>query len=300
MLIPVVAGVSFIVFMIISLTPGDATTILLPKDATPEQYVRLREELGLDDPLIEQYGRYMLNMLRGSLGVSWYTNESVLGSFVDRLPATALLAIGTLFVATLLAVPLGVYSSLHPHSVMDRIFATASFIGVSMPGFWLGLLLIIVFAANLRLLPSGGSGTPAHLILPSVMLGTNHSAEIMRMTRASMLEVVNADFVRMARSKGLSEPTVIYHHALRNAIIPVITIMGHQFANGFGGSVITETVFSWPGVGRLLIEAINRQDRPMIMGCMIMITVFICVCNLFIDILYAFADPRIKAEYNKW
>jgi peptide/nickel transport system permease protein len=285
--------------MIINLTPGDATTILLPKDATPAQYERLREELGLNDPLIEQYGRYMLNMIRGSLGVSWYTNESVLGSFAERLPATALLAIGTLFVATLLAVPLGVYASLHPHSALDRVFATASFVGVSMPGFWLGLLLIIVFAANLRWLPSGGSGSPAHLILPSIMLGTNHSAEIMRMTRASMLDVVNSDFVRMARSKGINEPAVIYHHALRNAIIPVITIMGHQFANGLGGSVITETVFSWPGVGRLLIEAINRQDRPMIMGCMIMITAIICICNLFVDILYAFVDPRIKAEYNK-
>ena len=297
-LIPVIIGVSFIVFMIISLTPGDATTALLP-EGTPEQYEALRESLGLNDPLIVQYGRYLWNMLHGDLGTSWFTNDSVLGSFLERLPATAVLALGSLLVATLLAIPLGVYSSLHPNSVIDKIFSAISFVSVSMPNFWLGLLLIILLSAQLGLLPSGGFDSPACLIMPAVVMGLTHAAEMMRMTRASMLEVINSDFVRTARGKGLRERVVVYHHALRNALIPIVTIMGTQFASALNGSTVIETVFSWPGVGRLLVDSINRSDRPMVMGCMIAITITITVCNLAIDILYAYIDPRIKAEYRR-
>ena len=299
MLIPVLLGVSFVVFMIISLTPGDAADIILPADATEAEFENLRNALGLNDPLLVQYGRYLWDLLHGSLGTSWFTDQPVLEAFLQRLPATLLLTLGTLLVATLVAIPLGVYSSLHPGSIADRALATCSFAGVSMPTFWVGLMLIIVFSVQFGLLPSGGIGSWKNLVLPAVVLGINHSSEIMRMTRASMLDVVNSDFVRMARSKGVKEPTVIYQHALRNAIIPVLTIMGHQFANGFGGSTVIETVFSWPGVGRLMIDSINRQDRPMVIGCMIMITALISLCNLVIDVLYAFLDPRIKAEYKK-
>lgn len=299
MLIPVLIGVSFVVFMIISLTPGDAVDIILSSDATEAEYEMMREALGLNDPLLVQYGRYLLGLLHGDLGTSWFTHQSVMEAFLQRLPATLTLTLGTLFVATLVAIPLGVYSSLHPGSIADRGLAAFSFAGVSMPTFWVGLMLIILCAVRLRILPSGGSGTWKHLILPALVLGINHSSEIMRMARASMLDVVNSDFVRMARSKGVKEPVVIFNHALRNAIIPVLTIMGHQFANGFGGSTVIETVFSWPGVGRLMIESINRQDRPMVMGCMIMVTALISLCNLLVDILYAFVDPRIKAEYKK-
>lgn len=299
MLIPVLIGVSFVVFMIVSLTPGDAVDLILGSDATEVEYEMMRESLGLNDPLIVQYGRYLLNLLKGDLGTSWFTHEAVLTSFMRRLPATLTLTLGTLFVATLVAIPLGVYSSLHPGSPIDRGLAAISFAGVSMPSFWVGLMLIILCSVHLKILPSGGSGTWKHLVLPALVLGINHSSEIMRMARASMLDVVNSDFVRMARSKGVKEPVVIFDHALRNAIIPVLTIMGHQFANGFGGSTVIETVFSWPGVGRLLIESINRQDRPAVMGCMIMVTALISLCNLLVDILYAFVDPRIKAEYKK-
>lgn len=299
MLVPVIIGVSLVVFMIISMTPGDAVDILLPSDATEAEFSMLREKLGLNDPLLVQYGRYLLGMLRGDLGTSWYTNESVFFSFMQRLPATLTLTLAALFASVILAIPLGVYSSLHPGSIADRAFATMSFAGVSMPTFWIGLMLIILFAVQWRVLPSGGSGTFRHLLLPATVLGINHSAEIMRMARASMLDVVNSDFIRMARSKGIKESAVIYHHGLRNAIIPILTVMGHQFANGFGGSTVIETVFSWPGVGRLIIESIHRQDRPMIMGCMILITTLISLVNLLVDILYAFADPRIKAEYKK-
>ena len=299
MLIPVLLGVSFVVFMIISLTPGDAADIILPPDATEAEFENLRNALGLNDPLIVQYGRYLWDLLHGSLGTSWFTDQPVLDSFLQRLPATLVLTLGTLLVATLIAVPLGVYSSLHPGSLVDRTLATISFAGVSMPTFWVGLLMILLFSVQLGLLPSGGFRGPTYIILPAVVLGINHSSEIMRMARASMLDVVNSDFVRMARSKGVKEPVVIFKHALRNAIIPVLTIMGHQFANGFGGSTVIETVFSWPGVGRLMIDSINRQDRPMVMGCMIMVTALISLCNLVIDILYAFLDPRIKAEYKK-
>ena len=299
MLIPVLLGVSFVVFMIINLSPGDAADIILPPDATEAEFENLRNALGLNDPLLVQYGRYLWDLLHGSLGTSWFTDEPVLQSFLQRLPATLVLTLGTLFVATLVAVPLGVYSSLHPGSLIDRTLATISFAGVSMPTFWVGLLLILLFSVQLGILPPGGFKGWTYVILPAVVLGINHSSEIMRMARASMLDVVNSDFVRMARSKGVKEPVVVFHHALRNAIIPVLTIMGHQFANGFGGSTVIETVFSWPGVGRLMIDSINRQDRPMVMGGMIMVTALISLCNLVIDILYAFLDPRIKAEYKK-
>ncbi|MGB4093578.1 MAG: ABC transporter permease, partial [Ruminococcus flavefaciens] len=201
-LVPVLIGVSFVVFIIISMTPGDAVDILLPPDATEAEFEMLREEFGLNKPLLLQYWRYLAGMLRGDLGTSWYTHDSVFVSFVQRLPATAALTLASMLVSIVLAIPLGVFSSLHPGSPADKAFATMSFLGVSMPSFWIGLMLIIVFAVQWRILPSGGSGTPAHLVLPSIVLGINHSAEIMRMTRASMLDIINSDFIRMARSKG--------------------------------------------------------------------------------------------------
>ncbi len=299
LLIPVVLGVSFVVFMIISLTPGDATSVILPGDATEVEIANLRHELGLDLPLPVQYLRYLGNMLRGDLGTSWFTNQPVFASFIERLPATMQLALVSLIIATLIAIPLGVFSALHPGSIIDRAISVISFAGISMPTFWFGLMLILLFSVRLGWLPSGGRGGLKYVIMPAAVWGVRHSSELTRMTRTSMLDVVNSDFIRMARSKGIKEGAVIYGHALKNAIIPVLTIMGSQFAHGLGGATVLETVFSYPGVGRLLIDAIHRQDRPLVMGCMIMITILISVVNLLVDIAYAFVDPRIKAEYKR-
>ena len=299
MLIPVILGVSLVVFMIVSMTPGDAALIILPY-GTEEQLDMIREELGLNKPLIVQYLNYILNLCRGNLGVSYYSNASVLGSFLERLPSTALLAFSSMLISVIIAIPLGVYSATHQYSPMDRVANVFALIGNSMPNFWIGLLFILLFSLKLKWLPSGGNRNGLQsLILPALTLGVRHVALIYRMTRSSMLDVVRSDYIRTARSKGLKEKKVIYKHALKNALIPIITVIGSQIGASLGGSVVTETVFSWPGVGRLIVDSINKKDRPMVMGCLIMTTIMISLCTLAVDIIYAFVDPRIKSSYKK-
>ncbi|MCD8329398.1 MAG: ABC transporter permease, partial [Lachnospiraceae bacterium] len=249
LLIPVMLGISFVIFMIISIAPGNAVEVILPSDATEAEIEALTTSLGLDQPLLVQYGQYLLGMLHGDLGTSWYTGESVMSSFLERLPATMALVVASLVIGTVVAIPLGVLSALHPRTMLDKALSAISFAGVSIPTFWLGLMLILLFSVRLGLLPSGGSGGLEYIIMPALVWGVGHAAELMRMTRASMLDVVNSDFVRMARSKGIKESSVIYGHALKNAIIPVLTILGNLFSNGIGGSTVLETVFSYPGIG---------------------------------------------------
>ena len=299
MLIPVILGVSLVVFLIVSMTPGDAALIILPY-GTEEQLNEIRESLGLNRPLLVQYGSYVLNMLRGNLGNSYYSNAPVLTAFLERLPYTALLAFSSMLISLIIAIPLGVYSATHQYSGMDRVGNVVALIGNSMPNFWIGLLLIMLFSLKLRWFPSGGNRDGLRsLILPAATLGIRHVALIYRMTRSSMLDVVRSDYIRTARSKGLKERVVIYKHALKNALIPIITVVGSQIGTSLGGSVVTETVFAWPGVGRLIVDSINRKDRPMVMGCLIMTTILISLVTLTVDIIYAYVDPRSKSSYKK-
>lgn len=298
LLIPVIIGVAFVVFFIISLSPGDAAAMLAP-NATSEELELIREEMGLNDPLLVQFGRYMLGLLHGDLGTSYYSNRPVFQEWIARFPATLKLAFWAAIASVIVAVPVGIISAVKQYSLADYSATLFALIGVSMPPFWLGLLLIILFSLHLGWLPSGGADSASSVILPAITCGMTFAALLTRMTRSSMLDVIRQDYIRTARAKGVKEKQVLSKHALKNALIPIITVIGIQFGSTLGGSTLTETVFSWPGVGRLVIDSINRKDRPMVMGCLILTTIFISIVNLLVDILYAYVDPRIKAQYSK-
>ena len=296
MLIPVILGSSFIVFFILSLAPGNAVTNLAG-DADPEAVAELEEKLGLNDPLIVQYGRYLFRLVQGDLGESYYSHKPVIEEYMARFPNTLKLAACSILVAIIIAIPAGVYSAVHQYSFGDYVATSFALVGISLPNFFQGLLLIIIFALWLGWLPSGGADFAKSLILPAITCGTHMAATVTRMTRSSMLEVIRQDYIQMARAKGVNERKVIYKHALRNALIPVITTIGLAFGTAIGGTVAAETVFSWPGVGRLMVESINRRDTNLVLGSIIMTTVIISVVNLIVDIAYAYADPRIRAQY---
>ncbi|PWM22718.1 MAG: peptide ABC transporter permease [Oscillospiraceae bacterium] len=297
LLIPVIIGASFIIFCIISLAPGDVTTVKAG-DASDEVLAEMRDELGLDDPLIVQYGRYLWNLLHGDMGQSYYTNTSVFTEYFAKFPNTLRLAFWSMVLGVAIALPIGIISAIKQYSLLDNCGMIVALVGVSMPVFWEGLLLILLFSLKLGWFPSGGNTLPFSMVLPALTAGTHMAATVTRMTRSSMLEVIRQDYICTARAKGLSEKVVILKHAFRNALIPIVTTTGITFGTAIGGALVTETVFSWPGVGRLVVESINRRDTPMIMGCIILTTVCICIINLVVDILYAYIDPRIKAQYK--
>ncbi len=304
MLIPVLLGVTFIVFFILAFTPGDPVDLILGDQATEQSKIELREELGLNDPLLERYGSYMVGLLHGDMGTSYKSGLDVAEQIWERFPATLLLASCAIFLAVLIGIPIGILSAKYQNTLLDRTSMALALVGVSMPVFWLGLLLVIVFAVHLRILPSSGldleslGGTLKSLLLPSIVLSLNSMAVITRMTRSSMLEVTRQDYVDTARAKGVKESVVTVRHMLSNALIPIITVVGLQFGQLLGGSIITETVFAWPGIGRFTIEAIKMKDTPTVLGCVIFLSVMFSVVNLLIDILYAFVDPRIKSQYR--
>jgi len=298
LLIPVMIGVTFIVFGIMHLTPGSPAKIKLGEMAKPEQIEALEKEMGLDKPFIVQYVRYMKGAIKGDFGRSYLSNRPVFNEVLQRFPATLKLAIASMVIAVVIGIPVGIISATKQYSALDSITMVLALIGVSMPVFWLGLMLILLFSVTLGWLPSSGASTFQHLILPSITLGLSSTAIITRMTRSSMLEVIRQDYIRTARAKGVSERVVINKHALRNALIPVITVIGLQFGSLLGGAVLTESVFSWPGVGKLMIDAIKKQDRPVVLACIIFISITFSVVNLAVDILYAFIDPRIKSQYQ--
>ncbi|MEF9983371.1 MAG: ABC transporter permease [Oscillospiraceae bacterium] len=298
MLIPVVIGISFLVFSIMSLTPGDPAILILGNDATSESLTALRAELGLDKPLVVQYLRYMLNLLHGDFGTGYTTGRDVLTEIIGRVPVTVVLTIMSTLVAVVISIPVGVVSATKQYSLMDSTSMVACLLGVSIPNFWLGLMLIIVFSVNLRWLPSGGAESLKSFILPALTLGFGSAASIARMMRSSMLEVIRQDYIRTAKAKGVRGKDVIRKHALKNALIPVVTVVGLQFGVSLGGAVLTETVFSLPGLGRLMIDAIRGMDTPTVMGCIIIFSVAFSVVNLFVDILYGYLDPRIKSKYQ--
>jgi peptide/nickel transport system permease protein len=298
LLIPVLLGVSFLVFTIMSFTPGDPAQLILGESAPQEQVLALREEMGLNDPFIVQYGRFVKNALQGDFGRSYTSGREVFGEIFQRFPNTLILAVIGVFIAILIGIPVGIISATRQYSILDSVSMIGALLGVAMPNFWLGLMLILFFSVNLGWLPSGGFNGWKSLILPSITLGTGAAAIITRMTRSSMLEVIRQDYIRTARAKGVSEKKVINKHALKNALIPVITVVGLQFGYLLGGAVLTETVYSWPGVGRMMVEAIRSKDTPVVLAAVLFLATTFSVVNLLVDILYGFVDPRVKSQYK--
>lgn len=297
-LIPVIIGVTFLVFMIMQLAPGDPVQMILGENATPEQKTELREKMGLNDSVLVQYVRYLVNFCKGDLGISYSTKRPVIDEVASRFPFTLNLSIVAGVVSIILAIPLGILAAVKQNTIFDNISMIISLIGVSMPIFWLASLLVLVFSLKLGWLPVQGADTWQSYILPSISLGFMNMASIARTTRSSMLETVRQDYIRTARAKGVSKSNVIMKHAFKNALIQTITVCGIQMGQLLGGSVLTETVFAWPGLGRLMVQSINSRDVPMVLGCMTVLTICFSIVNLLVDLLYGFMDPRIKAMYS--
>ena len=294
--IPVLLGVATLVFSLIHFIPGDPAQAMLGEGAAPEDVAQLRARLGLDEPLLVQYGAFLQGLMRGDLGVSLRNDQPVLQQILERMPATAELALASMTVAVLIALPLGIMAAVWRGTAVDHSAMTLSLVGLSVPNFWLGPLLAIVFAVELGWLPVGGRGTLAHLVLPAVTLGAALAAILARMTRASLLEELEEPYVLAARAKGVSRSRAILHHAFRNSLIPIVTILGLQFGVVLTGAVITETIFAWPGIGRLLIQSISFRDYPTVQGCVLLIAVTYVGVNLVTDLTYGFLDPRIRVD----
>ena len=299
MLIPVILITSFLIFWAMSLTGGDPAMIVAGEGATTEEIEAVREELGLNDPFMVRYFNYVKGMVTGDMGKSYVTKKDVFKTFMEKLPNTLMLGGAAVLIAIVIALPLGIYTAIHQNTWKDTAGMVFALFGTSMPNFWLGLMLIIIFSLKLGWLPSGGKGGFDTLILPALTVGLGLAALITRTTRSSMLDVIRQDYMTTARAKGCSEKRVIFTHGLKNALIPIITAIGLQMSMVITGSVLAETVFSWPGIGRLVYDSIAKRDTPMVTGSIILCSVFMCLINLFVDLVYAFFDPRIKAQYSK-
>ena len=291
---PTVLGAATLVFLLIHLVPGDPVDVMLGESAHVADKEELRRALGLDRPLLEQYRTFLTGLATADLGHSLVTGEPVARMLAARIPATVELTAAALAVALVVALPLGLLAAARPGTWIDRSSVAFALLGVSMPSFWLGPLLIILFAIDLGWLPVSGRGTPAHLVLPAVTLGLGMAAILTRMTRASLLECTGEDYIRTARAKGVGRGRVLGRHALANALAPVVTILGLQFGALLAGTVITETIFAWPGLGRLTIDAINRRDYPVVQGCVLAIAVGFVAANTLADLANAWLDPRLR------
>lgn len=296
LLLPVLIGVSLVSFGLLQLVPGDPALILAGEEATEEVLTRIRHEYGLNQPLPVQFLAYLRHAVTGDLGISIQSRQPVATLLAQRFPFTLKLAFLAILVSATLGVVAGVVAATRRNSTLDLAALLGSLVGISLPIFWLGLLAILVFSVKLRWLPAGGTGTLAHLILPALVLGAASSAVIARTTRASMLEVLRQDYVRTARAKGVGEQVVIYRHALKNAMIPILTVFGLEFGYNLGGAVLTETVFSLPGVGRLIVEGIFARDYPVVQGALLLVATTFVLVNLLTDVAYAFFDPRIRYD----
>ena len=294
--IPVLFGVATLVFSLIHLVPGDPAQAMLGDGAAPQDVDELRKNLGLDQPLMTQYVAFLRHAVTGDLGTSFRTGQPVTSMIIERIPATAELAVAAMLVAIVIALPLGIVAAVWRGTAVDYSAMTFALAGVSIPNFWLGPLLAIVFAVELGWLPVSGRGTLAHLVLPAISLGLALAAILARMTRASLLDELNELYVRAARARGVSRAASITSHALRNSLIPLMTILALQFGAVLTGAVITETIFAWPGIGRLLIQSIGFRDYPLVQGCILLIAVTYVTVNLITDLLYGVVDPRIRFE----
>lgn len=297
MLIPVILGVSLLIFIAMDLAPGNELDALYGDILTTEEMAELYHEYGYDRSVFYRYGKYMLDFVRGDLGQSSYMKAPVLEVYFQRLPATAFLAITAILLAHIISIPLGIFSARHQGSLTDNAGMVLGLLGISIPNFWMGLMLIIWLSLNWKLFPSGGLNGLKSVVLPAFTLGIDYIASLSRTTRSSMIDVIRSDYLRTARSKGVPEKKVINKHALKNALIPIVTVSGTQLAGILGGSVTTETVFSWPGVGRLIVDAISYRDVKLATGALIMTTILSSIILLCVDILYAYIDPRLKAQY---
>jgi peptide/nickel transport system permease protein len=306
LLVPVLMGVSVIVFLVLHLAPGDPAEIMLGSQATQADLTRLRTELGLEDPLHLQFGRWLAHVVRGDLGRSLWMKRPVLGEVLGRFKATLILTATALVISSIGGVALGILSARWPNSLLDRTSAVASLFGASMPVFWLGIVLMVVFSLMLGWLPASGMFAPygggdavdllRHLVLPAVTLAAASVTIVARLTRAAMLEVLGQDYIRTARAKGLVERRVVVRHALKNALVPIVTVIGVQAGYLLGGAVLTETVFAWPGVGTLMVQGILARDIPLVQGCVLVVALTFVLVNLAVDVLYAWLDPRIRYE----
>ena len=289
----VLLGVSFVVFGILFLT-GDPALVLLPPDASIEDIAKFRKEMGFEDPFFVQYGRFLYGALRGDFGQSIRHGEPAFELVMERMPATFELAGAALLIALCLAIPAGFVSAVRRNSIIDYISTVIALLGQSMPTFWLGIMLILLFSVQWNLLPSSGRGGWENMLLPAVTLGLFTTARITRLTRSGMLEVLNQDYIRTARAKGVANPPVVWKHALKNAAIPIVTIVGIELGTLLGGSVITETIFAWPGVGRLSVQAIYNRDYPVVQAAVFTLAATFVLVNLVVDVIYTYLDPRIR------
>jgi peptide/nickel transport system permease protein len=284
-----------IVFFILHLS-GDPLALLMPPDAPPSDVEEMRQTLGLDKPLVVQYGLFLKNAVRGNLGVSYHHGQPALKLVLERLPASLELVVTTILISLILAVPIGVLAASKRGTFLDRASLLGSLIGISAPPFWIGIAFILIFSVDLQWLPSSGRGTWSHLVLPATSLALYRLALFIRLVRAGMLDVMTMDFIRTARSKGVSEKKVVYKHALKNTLIPFVTIAGMQMGSLLAGAIVTEKVFAWPGMGRLFLEAIGVMDFPVIIAWALVTATIFLAMNLAVDIIYVYLDPRIRHE----
>lgn len=296
LLIPVAVCTAAIVFFLMALSPGDPAVAIAGSDSKPEALEAIREQYGFNDPIPVQFFNYMKGLLKGDLGTSYTSKKSVFDEYMLRFPNTLKLTLYAMLVVLIIAVPIGILSSLKPYSLLDNAGMITALLGISMPSYWLGLLLILLFAKNLGWLPAGGMNETGAVILPAITLGANMAANLTRTTRSAMVEISRQDYIRTARSKGIGKRKVVMKHELKNALIPMMTVACVEFASMMAGACLVETVFSWPGTGRLIIDAINKKDRPLAIGSLILTAVVISMISMFLDILYAAVDPRIRTS----
>ena len=299
LLIPVIFGVMFIVFTIMAMTPGTPAKMILGAQATPEEVAQLNEELGFNRPFLVRFVNYVVDALRGDFGESYNTQRPVFEEIIPRLPTTVTLAFLSVISSALVGIPIGIVSAVKQYSFIDGFTTTVALLLAGIPGFWLGMMLILLFAVQLGWLPANGIGTWKHYVLPTLTLCLTGSSVLIRVTRTMMLETIRQDYIRTARAKGAGEKRVIFGHALKNALIPVITSLGLKFGGMLGGTILIESVFALPGIGTLVVNSIRMKDIPLVMASVIFLAVLFCVILLIVDVIYALIDPRIKAQYIK-
>ncbi len=299
MMIPIILGISFIIFGILELTPGDPARNILGDSATNESVEALREEMGLNDPFLVKYFNYVKNALRGDFGTSYKSGLPVLEELKGRLPHSLKLALGSILIVTFLSIPVGIISAVKQYSFLDTVSLIGAFLLTSMPSFWFGIMMILFFALQLKILPATGVTTWKHFVLPSIAMAGLGIAVVVRMTRSSMLEVIRQDYIRTARAKGASESGVIIKHGLKNALLPIITVLGVEFGSMLGGGMIIESVFAIPGIGSMTVDAIRTSNTPLVIASITFSAIAISIINLIVDILYVYIDPRLKSNIKR-
>ncbi|MCB6990751.1 ABC transporter permease [Dysosmobacter sp.] len=297
LMIPVILGISFILFSIMDLTPGDPARVILGDYASQQEIDNLREEMGLNDNFFVRYGRYVGDAVTGDLGNSYRSNTPVVDEIAARFPSTFKIALMAMFIAVLIGIPVGIISAVKQYSIADITSTILALLFTSIPAFWLGLLLILLLSVKLRLLPAVGSDSWKHMIMPSVSLAAAQMATIIRMTRSTMLEVIRQDYIRTAKAKGAPPKRIIFHHAIKNALLPVITTVGLSISNLLGGALIIENVFGISGLGTLMVNSVKSKDTPMLIGSVMFAAIAAGIVNLIVDVLYTYVDPRIKAQF---